>query len=324
MAHEKFKNNATTTLSGSVNNSSDPVTVAVVSASLFPTTGNFHIKIDSEILLVTGVSGTNFTAVRAREGTTIASHSSGAAVKLVLTNESLDNTINDRFLVGIADNYTAEAAKLYQCSDVPVAVINQTHLIRSPYMPIHTWDETTYTWFSQGGSTVSKKSDFAAAFTIPHTAGEQLRGMFVAFSGSITIDAWFDACLIATPFASYNLFGVTLGNGSNAKKYVSRIMTNPGTSGMNVIGQYFTDDTTATATPGQYDLFPGNPVCLRLAYDSGGNTVDFAVSTDGINFLTYGQRTSVSSDFTPNRAGVVFENNSGLACVYNVYNVYIR
>lgn len=86
---ERLTNNASTTLSASVNNSSDPVTFSVVSAALFPTSGNFTVLIDSEILLVTSVSGANFTASRAQEGTSIASHSSGATVTLILTAGSL-------------------------------------------------------------------------------------------------------------------------------------------------------------------------------------------------------------------------------------------
>lgn len=96
MSREQFANNAQTTTTGVVNNSSDPVTVAVTSATGFPTAGNFRIKIDSEILLVTAVSGLNFTATRAQESTTIATHASGATVTHILTAASLKAAINER------------------------------------------------------------------------------------------------------------------------------------------------------------------------------------------------------------------------------------
>src|ERR1700759_3411090 len=93
MMAEKFSNNAQDTLNGAINNS---VTSLVVhSASLFPTAGNFHIVIDSEIMLVTAVASTTFTVARAQEGTSAASHSDGATVRHVLTAQWLLNAALD-------------------------------------------------------------------------------------------------------------------------------------------------------------------------------------------------------------------------------------
>ena len=63
---EQFKNLASTTLSGDIDNAT--TSVGVASAMGF-TGGNFRILVDSEIMLVTGVSGTTFTVVRHQEGT---------------------------------------------------------------------------------------------------------------------------------------------------------------------------------------------------------------------------------------------------------------
>jgi len=80
---ERFTNNGESTLGSGIDNAVTSLTVA--SASSFPTAGNFRIRIDDEIMLVTGVSGTTFTVTRASEGTAAASHSSGATVRHVLT-----------------------------------------------------------------------------------------------------------------------------------------------------------------------------------------------------------------------------------------------
>lgn len=320
---ERFTNDATTTLSSGVNNSSNPVTVAVASATLFPSAGNFHIRIDDEILLVTAVSGTNFTASRAQEGTTIATHSSGAAVALVLTSASLDNTVKDRFKVGALTDYAGANAAFYQGNDAPVAVLNQTHMIASPYIPIRTWDADAYTWFSQGTSSYVKNSDFMATFTVPTTSGEQLRGMHIATSGSKTIDAWFSSILLADSVSAYNLMGINIGNGSDAKKYTFRVMDNA-TSVLTTLFQYFSDDNTGVTTFSQYRFMPCQPVGLRMVYNSGGNTIVASISQDGVNWSDLGTASSVSSNFTPNRMGVHFENNSGIPAFYNVSNVYIR
>ena len=84
---EQFKNLASTTLSGDIDNAT--TSVGVASAMGF-TGGNFRILVDSEIMLVTGVSGTTFTVVRNQEGTAASAHSNGATVAHVLTAGALD------------------------------------------------------------------------------------------------------------------------------------------------------------------------------------------------------------------------------------------
>ena len=83
MAAEQFANNAQSTLNGALDNSQ--LTLVVTSAASFPTQGNFRVLIDSEIMLVTGVSGSTFTVTRGAESTTPATHSNGATVTQVVT-----------------------------------------------------------------------------------------------------------------------------------------------------------------------------------------------------------------------------------------------
>jgi hypothetical protein len=87
MAVEQFANNASSTLNGAINSS--VTSLVVTSATGFPTVGNFRLLIDSEIMLVTAVSGTTFTVTRGIEGTAAASHSNGATVTAILTAGSL-------------------------------------------------------------------------------------------------------------------------------------------------------------------------------------------------------------------------------------------
>lgn len=91
MSVEIFTNNALTTLAVACGISDTTITVA--SASTFPTTGNFRIGIDQEIMLVTAVAGNVFTVTRAAEKTggvqTAAAHAIGAAVQDLLTAASV-------------------------------------------------------------------------------------------------------------------------------------------------------------------------------------------------------------------------------------------
>lgn len=90
---EQFANNATTTLNGSI--TSTATSLVVTLASSFPTSPQFRIIIDSEIMLVTAVSGTTFTVSRGVENTTQASHSNLATVSMILTSGALDQLRSD-------------------------------------------------------------------------------------------------------------------------------------------------------------------------------------------------------------------------------------
>ena len=79
---------AWTTLAGSILAGDTSLTVA--SASAFPSSAQFRILIEDELLLVTAGAGTTtWTVTRGVESTTAAAHSSGASVYHVLTAASL-------------------------------------------------------------------------------------------------------------------------------------------------------------------------------------------------------------------------------------------
>ena len=92
----KFSNLASTTLASGV--SSTATSVSVTSASSFPALGSgdyFYATIGagsgSEIVKVTGISGTTFTVSRGEDGTTAVSHSAGVDVALRVTAGTLED-----------------------------------------------------------------------------------------------------------------------------------------------------------------------------------------------------------------------------------------
>lgn len=97
MAVEVYSNNASTTLATSINNSTTSISVA--SSSGFPTTGNFRILMDQELMLVTALSGTTWTVVRGIEGTNAQSHTNTVAITHILTAGGLAQGISDREFV---------------------------------------------------------------------------------------------------------------------------------------------------------------------------------------------------------------------------------
>lgn len=92
MTAERFANNFATTLTSAISSTSSTSISVANSAPVALQDGQFRVRIDDEILLVTatGASGaTPWTVVRGAEGSTPATHSNGATVKHILTRESL-------------------------------------------------------------------------------------------------------------------------------------------------------------------------------------------------------------------------------------------
>lgn len=84
---ELYTNDPSTTITVSMGTGDSSLTVA--SSTGFPG-ANFRIRIDNELILVTAVAGTTWTITRAQEGTTAATHTSGATVNHFLTAGALD------------------------------------------------------------------------------------------------------------------------------------------------------------------------------------------------------------------------------------------
>lgn len=63
--------------------------VDVVNAASFPTSGDFVINVEGELMLVTAVTSNTFTVTRGVEGTSAVSHPMGASVKNVLTADMI-------------------------------------------------------------------------------------------------------------------------------------------------------------------------------------------------------------------------------------------
>ncbi len=93
MRIERFAPLASTSLAAPI--SSSDTSISVVSAVGFPTEGDFRVLIDSELLLVTAVSGTTWTVQRGKENTTAAAHAAAAVVSGYLSAESLEKRLMD-------------------------------------------------------------------------------------------------------------------------------------------------------------------------------------------------------------------------------------
>jgi hypothetical protein len=107
MATEKFSNNASTTLTQAVL-VSDTV-IHVNSIGTFPSTPQYRIVIDSELMVVTAVAGSpgNYllTVTRGAENTTAASHTNSTVVNHIYTAGAMNQAISDNFQIGTVGNF---------------------------------------------------------------------------------------------------------------------------------------------------------------------------------------------------------------------------
>lgn len=85
---EILKNNPTTTLNGNISNST--TSIVVTDGSVFPSTGNFRLICDSELMLCTARSTNTLTVVRGSEGTSAVAHNTLTPISQILTLAAME------------------------------------------------------------------------------------------------------------------------------------------------------------------------------------------------------------------------------------------
>ncbi len=92
MTTELFSNNAQTYVNVLGGIDAIQTFIPVKSSSLFPSaSGQFRIRIDDELLIVTSVNGNIFNVLRGQENTASSAHTYGSLVTLILTAGSINN-----------------------------------------------------------------------------------------------------------------------------------------------------------------------------------------------------------------------------------------
>lgn len=276
---ELLANNAVDQLDGAVDGSTDPVTFSVDDASEFPATGNFTIIIDGEIMLVTAVSGNDFTADRAQEGTSIATHADNAPVAAILTAGSLARVIQQASLrpytyfapTGVDDEFDDNSFTGWTgVGTTPVPTVTEENSIMSIYHP--------------GGDAAARLYAWMKTDTIG--AGDYIEICFRAIAGSENYP------VIGVAFAN----GATAGAGTQVVYYFS-LMEN------QVWLVRFTgyDTVASSAAVNVNAQQPASHMFLRLVYDSA-NTWSAYYSPDGISWIR--SHNAVSHTMTPTHLGI--------------------
>lgn len=163
MAFELFANGTTTTtLDGGVSQGAGTVTVS--DGSVFPSTGNFRIRVNDELMRVTARSGNDLTVDRGVEGTQEAAHDDGDDVDFYVTAGSVEQYRADSVQSGALASRpaTAKEGVIYLPTDAPYlfrydgsAWEAYAPVFRGPFRYLTPLVSGDFSWVNQGTATLS-------------------------------------------------------------------------------------------------------------------------------------------------------------------------
>jgi hypothetical protein len=303
MPLEQYANDVSTTLNGGI--SDTDLTLSVDDPAGFPTSGNFRIRVGSELIIVTGVAGSVFTVTRGAEGTTAAGHADNAAVDQVLTRGSLlgldalfvrRDTFANRPAAG-------QEGRLFFPSD-GLTLSRDTGSAWELMYPLYTglgqFGSADWTWVNQGDATVTWTRG-VLQLRGPVAGGAQNRMLARSVPGTpytFTVAMW--------PYlgSGSNVCGWGLGlRDSSSGKLVQLLPVGSGgweAQKWNSPTSFNALYTTSNLPANWANL--GKPMFLRIKDD--GTTRYFQVSHDGYEFHT-GLSHARTDFITPDQVTIV-------------------
>jgi hypothetical protein len=310
---ERFSNNAVTTLSAAITTTT-AASCAVTDATAFPASGNFRIKIDGEILIVTAVAGNTFTVTRGAEGTTPATHASGATVIHLLTKGSLEARVANRFLSDIYANKPAAGVKgrLFLPTDGLFLEYDDGAAWHQygPFRRLKAPPQTGWSWINQGNATAAFNGG-ALILEDPDldATAVQLR-LYVRplAAGTTSIVAAFTyngAASMSGPKAGFCARCSGGSDDGNLTTWgIRESQANP-YSFLEYV--HYTSPAAVESTPSVdgRNLWP----CLRMfwvKFEWAGNYKRFYYSTDGVNWIKWTED-SFGNYNTPSQFGIFID-----------------
>lgn len=291
---EQYQNDSATPLNGAINNST--TTVVVTTGSVFPSTGNFRIVIESEIMLVTARSSNTLTVVRGQEGTAAASHADGLTVQHVLTGGGLRRIIQDNRI------FNPSAPPLGVLSDGSGGILTAS----------------SFTWANQGGAAVTDQNG-TILLTTPAASGENCRVLYrSAPSAPYSVIAAVREFVVRRDTGSTPNWGLVFRKNSDGKLHAFGC-SHDSSGPIRYTLYNFSSPTSFSSTPyGREDgSFAGEILWIKLEDDN--TDLKFYVSYDGVEWLlvkTLGRTSFMSGG--PDQIGFYMNNaasTNGLADV---------
>lgn len=257
---EQFANNGATTLNGAINNSTTSVTVT--DGSMFPSSGNFRIIVDAEIMLVTARSGNGLTVVRGAESTTAASHSNGAAATHVLTTGGFNDRVRDNDPL-----YNSARRAFRLVNDTGAAIV-----------------AADFTWVNQNSSVAADQSGTIAWRKPARGTGEDVTLMV---RGAPSAPYSYCACIDASVLCNNSTLGLAglAFRESGTGKIILFCVAKRGTAHPALAIYKYTNATTysGSAILDESSVLCSNRVWLKVEDDN--TDLKFYFSNDGIEWI---------------------------------------
>mgnify|MGYP001020459242 CR=1 FL=1 len=300
---EQFKNLASTTLNGAID---DQVTSLTVASAMGFTGGDFRILVDSEIMKVTAVSGLDLTVARGQEGTSPTAHGNGSAVAHVLTKGALDAHDQDDLAA-----YAAYASRPAASTSGRIFLPTDGIFIErdngsawekfGPIWPMTPPQASDFpTWVNQGTATITDNKG-AIWLYAPYTSNTNVRMRVKDYPAPpFTVEAAFIPAVF--PNSASAAGGIGIRDSSSGKLQVY------GVTGYMDLGGYRVDSPTASfngmtnwPSSGSFHLPESDLFWLKYEDDNTNRKISY--SLDG---YTWTQIVSVTrtDHLTPNQIGI--------------------
>lgn len=296
---------AEATLNGAIN--SGVTSLVVSSAAQFPATPQFRIRVDDEIMLVTGVAGTTFTIMRAAEGTTAASHTSGVSVHHVLTRDGLKGVGGSILLKGAYASRPAAGVdgRIYLPTDgYYKSRDNGTSWdLWGPDFPLTEVDDSTFSWINQLSATTTTTNG-GVHLLVPATGTEGVHARVKSLPvAPYTITMAFLPMQVFIDFSSVGLCLRQSGSGALVTWAVVSNSFFQAAGTQTRRGIYGTKWSSATVAVADYadspvGVFATDWQCgpvMYLQINDDNTNLHYRISNDGVNFFTV--LTTTSTDF---------------------------
>lgn len=282
MSIEQYQNNAATTLNGAINNST--TSVVVTSGAVFPSTGDFRLMCEDEIMICTSRSGNTLTVTRGAEGTTAASHADTTAIRHGLTAASFLKLLSEGNSRGTYANLPAagRAGRIYRATDNPFIYYDNGSswdiTLPGTAMDFNPNLSAFSTWLNQDSATISTTNGYQVltGLTNQPNSTERWHGRYDAIAGganaNFTMTLVYQA--LRTPGA-ISIGGIILRNSGNSRFMAYDINIATGVPQLQAT-------TWSSPTANNSSLFSDS--CHHV---HGGSLTFLRLVADGTNFKFY-------------------------------------